>query len=157
MKTRTFTIIKPDAVAAGYTGKILDTILSNGFTVRAMKMTFLSRNDAARFYAVHRNKPFFEELLEYMTSGAIVVAILEGEDAVDSFRRLVGATDPRNAEEGTIRRMFGTDLTRNAIHASDSVENAEKEWRQFFDEKDIIEIEYSPEMLVSPVLIEDFL
>lgn len=157
MKTRTFTIIKPDAVAAGYTGKILDMILADGFTVCAMKMTFLSRNDAARFYAVHRGKPFFEELLEYMTSGAIVAAVLEGEDAVESFRRLVGSTDPRNAEEGTIRRMFGTDLTRNAIHASDCAENAEKEWGQFFTEKEIIEIEYSPEPQVSPALVGNFL
>lgn len=144
MKTRTFTIIKPDAVAGGYTGKILDMILADGFTIRAMKMTFMNRNDAARFYAVHRGKPFFEALSTYMTSGAIVVALLEGEDAVDSLRRLVGATDPRNANEGTIRRMFGTDLTRNAIHASDCAENAEKEWKQFFDEKEIVEVDYSP-------------
>lgn len=142
MNDRTFTIIKPNAVAAGNTGKILDMILSNGFTVRAMKMVCFSRNDAAKFYSVHKGRPFFGELLEFMTAGPSVVAILEKEDAVAGFRKLVGATDPAKADEGTIRRMFGDSLTCNTIHASDSDENAVTEMSQFFAENEIMDAEY---------------
>lgn len=142
METRTFTIIKPNAVAQGHTGKILDMILADGFTIRAMKMTFFSRNDAVKFYAVHKDRPFFMELVEFMTSGPVVIAILEREDAVVSLRRLVGNTDPEKAGEGTIRRLFAEDVTRNAIHASDSDENARIEWGQFFPENEIIAADY---------------
>lgn len=142
MTNRTFTIIKPNAVAAGNTGKILDMILRDGFTIRAMRMTFLSRNDAARFYAIHKGKPFFADLVEFMTSGPVIVAILEKENAVASLRTLVGNTDPAKAAEGTIRRLFADSLTRNAIHASDSDENARQEWSQFFTPDQIMETDY---------------
>ena len=142
MTNRTFTIIKPNAVAAGNTGKILDMLLRDGFTIRAMRMVFLSRNDADRFYAIHKGKPFFPELVEFMTSGPVVVAVLEKEDAVASLRALVGSTDPAKAAEGTIRRLFAESLTRNAIHASDSDENARQEWSQFFTPDQIMEADY---------------
>lgn len=143
MKSRTFTIIKPNAVAAGNTGKILDMALGHGFVIRAMKMVCFSRNDAAKFYSIHKGRPFFGELLDFMTSGPSVIAILERENAVPEFRKLVGATDPAKAEEGTIRRIFADSLTRNAIHASDSDENARTEWSQFFPETEIMDAEYS--------------
>ena len=145
--SRTFTIIKPNAVAAGATGNILDRLLSNGFRIRALKMDFLDRNRAARFYATHRGKPFFEPLIQFMTSGAIVVAVLErdGEDAVEALRTLVGATDPALAAPGTIRHEFGESVTRNAIHASDSPENACMEWHHFFSDDQIVEVDYQPE------------
>lgn len=146
MKTRTFTIIKPDAVAKGHTGKILDRISRAGLTLRAMKMVFMSRNDAVKFYAAHRDKRFFSELIEYMTSGAAIVAILEGEDAVATLRTHVGETDPAKAQKDTIRCIFGQSLTRNAIHASDCEENAFIESRQFFSDEEIMEADYQPEM-----------
>ena len=142
MKTRTFTIIKPNAVADGNTGRIIDMWIMDGFSIRAMKMLYLSRNDAVKFYAVHKDKPFFHDLVEFMTSGPVVVAVLEKEDAVASLRRLVGNTDPMKADPGTIRQMFAADKTRNAIHASDSDENAYVEWSQFFSDSDIIDVEY---------------
>ena len=142
MKTRTFTIIKPNAVADGNTGRIIDMWIRDGFSIRAMKMLYLSRNDAVKFYAVHKDKPFFHDLVEFMTSGPVVVAVLEKEDAVASLRRLVGNTDPMKADPGTIRQMFAADKTRNAIHASDSDENAYVEWSQFFSDSDIIDVEY---------------
>ena len=145
--SRTFTIIKPNAVAAGATGRILDRLIADGFRIRALKMDFLDRNRAARFYAVHRGKPFFDQLIRFMTSGAIVAAVLErdGEDAVAALRALVGATDPALAVPGTIRHEFGESVTRNAIHASDSPENACTEWSHFFTDDQITEIDYQPE------------
>lgn len=143
MKTRTFTIIKPNAVAQGNTGKILDMILADGFTIRAMKMVHLSRNDASRFYAAHEGKPFLPSLIEFMTSGPVVAAVLEREDAVASLRKLVGDTDPRLAAEGTVRRLFGESVTRNAIHASDSDKSAHAELSRFFTESEIIAPDYS--------------
>ncbi len=142
MKPRTFTIIKPNAVAAGHSGRILDMILSAGFTIRALRMEFLSRDKAEKFYAVHRGKPFFEKLVIFMTSGPVIVAVLEKENAVDDLRRLVGATDPAKAAEGTIRRLFGDSVTLNAIHASDSDDNARAEWGHFFSDEQIIEADY---------------
>ena len=138
MISRTFTMIKPEAVRAGYTADILKMIADSGFRIVALRMHHLSRNDAMRFYAVHRDRPFYGELVEYMSSGPIVAAILEGEDAVTSYRRLVGATNPQEAAEGTIRAKFGTDKTANAVHASDSDENARLEWQQHFAESDIM-------------------
>lgn len=132
MKNTTFTIIKPDAVADGYIGKILDRLITGGFRIIALRMARLSRGDAEKFYAVHRGKPFFEGLVEFMTSGPVVVAVLKKEDAVDSLRALVGSTDPAEAAQGAIRHEFGTSVRRNAIHASDSDENARTEWEQFF-------------------------
>lgn len=143
MANRTFTIIKPNAVSKGRQGKILDMILENGFVIRAMKMVCFSRNDATKFYAIHKGRPFFAELLEFMTAGPSIVAILEKENAVADFRKLVGNTDPAKAEEGTIRRLYGDTLTCNTIHASDSDENARIEWSQFFTESEVMDAEYT--------------
>ena len=129
---RTFTMIKPDATAAGNTGKILDRIIGAGFSVRAMKWTRLSTADAEAFYAIHRERPFFGELVEYMTSGPIVAAILEKDNAVADFRDLIGATDPTKAAPGTIRADFAESIAANAIHGSDSDENAANEGAFFF-------------------------
>ena len=138
MNNRTFTMIKPEAVRAGMTADILKMITDNGFRIVALRMHHLSRNDAMRFYAVHKGKPFYEHLVEYMSSGPIVAAILEGENAVASYRCLVGSTNPAEAAEGTIRYRFGTDNRMNAVHASDSDENARIEWEQHFTEGDIM-------------------
>ncbi len=124
MTNRTFTMIKPDAVANGHIGAILDMINAAGFRIVAMKLTQLSRHDAGQFYAVHSERPFFGELVEYMTSGPIVAAILEKDNAVADFRTLIGATNPAEAAEGTIRQRFATSIAANAVHGSDSDENA---------------------------------
>ena len=129
---RTFTMIKPDAVQNGHIGAILAKINEAGFRIVAMRMTRLSKETASAFYAVHKERPFFGELVEYMTSGAIVAAILEKDNAVEDFRKLIGATDPAKAEEGTIRKMFATSIAANAIHGSDSDENAAIEGSFFF-------------------------
>lgn len=142
MTDRTFTIIKPNAVAAGNAGKIIDAIIEGGFRVIALRLTYFSRNQAERFYAVHKGKPFFNELVDFMTSGPVYVGVVEHENAVAEFRRLIGATDPAKADEGTIRRRFGESLQRNAIHGSDSDDNARIEWSQFFSDDDIITAEY---------------
>jgi nucleoside-diphosphate kinase len=128
----TFTMIKPDATAAGNTGKILDKIIEAGFSIRAMKWTKLSVEEASAFYAVHKERAFFGELVEYMTSGPIVAAILVKDNAVEDFRKLIGATDPTKAEEGTIRRMFAKSIAANAVHGSDSDENAQIEGAFYF-------------------------
>jgi nucleoside-diphosphate kinase len=120
MTNRTFTMIKPDAVANGHIGAILDMINAAGFRIVAMKLTQLSRHDAGQFYAVHSERPFFGELVEYMTSGPIVAAILEKDNAVADFRTLIGATNPAEAAEGTIRKRFATSIAANAVHGSDS-------------------------------------
>ncbi|MFM1933073.1 MAG: hypothetical protein RL226_2376 [Bacteroidota bacterium] len=133
---RTFTMIKPDATAAGNTGKIIDRIIGAGFTIKAMKWTQLSREDAEKFYAIHKERSFFGELVDYMTSGPIVAAILEKENAVESFRNLIGATDPKQAAEGTIRRDFAESIAANAVHGSDSDENAANEGNFFFSERE---------------------
>lgn len=125
MKTnRTFTMIKPDAVENGHIGSILAKINEAGFKIVAMKMTQMSRRDAQLFYAIHSERPFFESLVEFMVSGPIVAAILEKDNAVADFRKLIGATNPAEAEEGTIRKLFATSIQNNAIHGSDSDENA---------------------------------
>ncbi|MFN4234493.1 MAG: nucleoside-diphosphate kinase [Bacteroidia bacterium] len=133
---RTFTMIKPDAVQNGHIGAILAKINEAGFRIVAMRMTRLSKDTAGKFYAVHKERPFFGELVDYMTSGPIVAAILEKENAVEDFRKLIGATDPAKAEEGTIRKMFATSIAANAIHGSDSDENAAIEGSFFFAEMD---------------------
>ncbi|MFY8138434.1 MAG: nucleoside-diphosphate kinase [Flavobacteriales bacterium] len=132
----TFTMIKPDATTAGNTGKILDKIIEAGFTIKAMKWTKLSKEEAGRFYAVHSERPFFGELVEYMTSGPIVAAILEKDNAVEDFRTLIGATDPQKAAEGTIRRMFAQSIAANAVHGSDSDENALIEGAFYFSTRE---------------------
>ena len=121
---RTFTMIKPDAVGAGHTGAILAQIEKAGFRFVAMKMTRLSRAKASLFYAIHRERGFFNELVEFMSSGPIIAAILEKENAVDDFRKLIGATDPAKAEPGTIRQLYAKDVGENAVHGSDSDKNA---------------------------------
>jgi nucleoside-diphosphate kinase len=121
---RTFTMIKPDAVKAGHIGAILHKMNEGGFRIVAMKYTKLSAEMAGRFYAVHKERPFYPELVEFMSSGPIVAAILEKENAVEDFRKLIGATDPSKAEPGTIRALFAKSIGENAVHGADSDENA---------------------------------
>jgi len=128
----TFTIIKPQAVADGYIGPILYRIHQGGFRISAMRMLWLTRGEAERFYEVHKERPFYGELVEFMTSGPILVAVLEKENAVEAYRKLIGNTDPAKAEEGTIRKEFATSITKNAVHGSDSDENAQIESAFFF-------------------------
>ncbi|MDR9374178.1 MAG: nucleoside-diphosphate kinase [Schleiferiaceae bacterium] len=132
MPSTTFTMIKPDAVQNGHIGAILQQINEAGFRITAMEMTRLSRVEAETFYAVHKERPFFPDLVDYMTSGPIVAAILEKDNAVDDFRKLIGATDPAQAEEGTIRKKYASSIAANAIHGSDSDENAQIEGSFFF-------------------------
>ena len=121
---RTFTMIKPDAVENGYTGAILEKINTAGFRIVAMKKTQMTKNDAETFYAIHSERPFFDELVTFMTRGPIVAAILEKENAVEDFRTLIGATNPLEAAEGTIRKLYAISMGENAVHGSDSDENA---------------------------------
>ena len=132
MSNRTFTMIKPDATRKGHTGAILDQIIKAGFTVKAMKWTRLTEEQAGLFYDVHRERPFYGELVDFMSSGPIVAAILEKENAVADFRKLIGATNPAQAEEGTIRKLFAASVGENAVHGSDSDENAGIEGDFFF-------------------------
>lgn len=134
---RTFTMIKPDAVENGHIGAILEKITSAGFKIIAMKYTQLSRRDAQQFYAIHSERPFFGELIQFMTRGPIVSAILEKDNAVDDFRALIGATNPAEAAEGTIRKLFAKDIGENAIHGSDSDENAAIEGSFHFSGREI--------------------
>ncbi len=124
---RTFTMIKPDAVKAGHIGAILHKINDAGFKIIAMKYTKLSKEMAGKFYEVHKERPFYGELVEFMSSGPIVAAILEKENAVEDFRKLIGATNPADAEPGTIRKLYAKSLGENAIHGADSDENAKIE------------------------------
>jgi nucleoside-diphosphate kinase len=125
-------MIKPDAFASGHTGSILKQIEAAGFKIVAMKLTKLSAEKAGEFYAVHKERPFYGELVEFMSSGPIVAAILEKSNAVEDFRKLIGATNPANAEEGTIRKIYAKSVGENAIHGSDSDENAAIEGNFFF-------------------------
>jgi len=134
MSNRTFTMIKPDATSKGYTGAILDQIIKAGFIVKAMKWTKLTSTQAGLFYAVHKERKFYGELVEFMSSGPIVAAILEKDNAVADFRKLIGATNPAEAEEGTIRKKFASSLGENAVHGSDSDENAAIEGNFFFSQ-----------------------
>src|SRR6201996_4606030 len=133
MSNKTFTMIKPDAVANGHIGAILDQIIKGGFKISAMKYTYLSEATAGKFYEVHKARPFYGELVEFMSSGPIVAAILEKDNAVEDFRKLIGATNPAQAEEGTIRKNFAASVGENAVHGSDSDENAEVEGNFFFN------------------------
>lgn len=125
-------MIKPDAMKNGHAGAILDRIIKEGYKVVALKLTKLSAEKAGEFYAVHKERPFYGELVEFMSSGNIIAAILEKENAVSAFRTLIGATDPAKADEGTIRKQFATSLGENAVHGSDSDENAAIEGAFFF-------------------------
>jgi nucleoside-diphosphate kinase len=135
---RTLAIIKPDAVADGHAGKILDRILAEGFAIRAMKLVHLTQREAEGFYAVHRERPFFGELTAFMSSAPCIPLVLEREDAVAKWREVIGATNPANAAEGTIRRAFARSMGENAVHGSDSPENGVKEGRYFFAEHEIV-------------------
>jgi nucleoside-diphosphate kinase len=128
----TFTIIKPFAVSDGHIGPILNKIHTAGFKISAMRMLWLTKGEAERFYEVHKERPFYNDLVEFMTSGNIVVAILKKENAVEDYRKLIGATDPAKAEEGTIRKEFAESMRANAVHGSDSDENANIEASFFF-------------------------
>ena len=132
----TLTIIKPGAVSKQYIGPILNMINESGFKIIAMKMVKMSLEQAGKFYAIHRSKPFYESLIEFMSSGPVVVAILEKENAVNEFRELIGATNPAEAEEGTIRSKFAESIERNAVHGSDSDENAVIECDFFFSKSE---------------------
>jgi len=135
---RTFTMIKPEAVAKGYTGKITDMIIEAGFTIKAMKLKQLSKEKAGEFYEVHKERPFYGELVDYMSGGPIVAMILEKENAVADFRALIGATDPADAAEGTIRKAYATSKGENAVHGSDSDENAEIESNFHFSAEEVV-------------------
>ena len=135
---KTLSIIKPDAVAKNVIGKIIDRFESNGLRIAAMKKIKLTKEDAAKFYEVHKERPFFNDLCEYMSSGPVVVMVLEGENAVAKNRELMGATDPQKAAPGTIRADFAESIEANAVHGSDSLENAKKEIAFFFAEREIL-------------------
>ncbi len=132
--TQTLVIIKPDAVASELIGPILSRINNAGFHITAMKLVLLNEIQAKKFYSVHKDRPFYDSLVKFMISGPVVVAILEKENAVEDFRKLIGATDPEKAEEGTIRKLYADSVERNAVHGSDSKENAEIECDFFFSQ-----------------------
>ena len=136
---RTLSIIKPDAVAAGQLGAVLDRIERSGLRIVAMKLLQLDRERAEAFYAVHRERPFFSSLVEFMTSGPVVVAVLEGDDAIARYRKLMGATDPAEADPDTLRKLFGSNVERNACHGSDGPETAAEETAFFFDPADYVQ------------------
>ena len=138
MSNLTFGIIKPDAVKKGHSGKIIDKILSSGFKIRGMKLIHQSKKQAEGFYAVHAERPFFGELTEFMSSGACVVLALEKENAVKSWRDLMGATNPAEAAEGTLRKEFAGSIGENAVHGSDSDENAAIEIAYFFSKLELV-------------------
>ena len=135
---RTFTMIKPDAVESNNIGNIIQMISDAGFNVKAMKLTQLSKDQAQSFYEVHKERPFYGELVEYMTSGPIVAAVLEKDNAVADFRALIGSTDPSEAADGTIRKKYAESKGRNAVHGSDSDENAEIESNFHFNESELV-------------------
>ena len=135
---RTFSIIKPDATKRNITGSINKIIEDNNFTIVAQKRIKLTKEKAEGFYAVHKEKPFFQDLIEYMTSGPVIVQVLEGQSAVENYRNIMGSTNPENAEDGTIRKLYALNIQENSVHGSDSDENAKIEINYFFDESEII-------------------
>lgn len=132
MSNRTFTMIKPDAMKNGHAGAIIDRIIKEGFKIVALKLTRLTEEKAGEFYDIHRQRPFFGELVSFMSSGPIIAAILEKDNAVSAFRTLIGATDPAKADANTIRKLFAASVGENAVHGSDSDENAKIEGDFFF-------------------------
>ena len=139
MSELTFSIVKPDAVAAGNAGNVLQMIIDSGLKIRGMKMVRLTRSQAEGFYAVHKERPFFGELVEFMTSGPVVVSVLEGNDAIRRYRDLMGPTDSTKAPKGTIRGEYGTDIQNNACHGSDAPETAQVEVAYFFNRLELVE------------------
>jgi len=140
LSNNTLAILKPDAVINGHSGAIIDLIIKTGFKIKAMKMVHLTKSSAEGFYAVHKERPFFGELVEYMTSGPCISIALEKENAVEDYRKLIGATDPAKADEGTIRKLYAKDIQSNAVHGSDSDENAEQEIAHFFSKDELLNI-----------------
>jgi nucleoside-diphosphate kinase len=138
LNNKTLAIIKPDAVQKGHTGDIIAMILKAGFKIKAMKMTQLTKSSAEGFYAIHKERPFFKDLVTYMTSGPCIPIALERENAVEEYRKLIGATDPKKAAESTVRKLFAVDIQFNAVHGSDSDENAEKEIAHFFSKDELL-------------------
>jgi len=138
MIQRTFSIIKPDAVAAGHAGEVLAMLERAGFRVLALRMLRMTREQAEGFYAVHRERPFYQPLVKFMTEGPVIVMALEREDAIAKLREVMGATNPANAAEGTVRKRFAANIERNSIHGSDAPETAETELRFFFSAADLI-------------------
>ena len=134
MSNITFTMLKPDSIRNKNTGAILDKIIKSGFEIKAMKFTKMSTEQASSFYAVHKERPFFNDLINYMTSGPIVAAVLEKDNAVNDFRTLIGSTNPEEAADGTIRKKFGISIDKNSVHGSDSDENAKIEIDIFFED-----------------------
>lgn len=135
---KTFTMIKPSAVEAGHSAKILDMIISAGFSIVAIKKIKLSSEQAGKFYEVHSERPFYQSLVSFMSSGPVYAAVLEKDNAVNDFRKLIGATNPADAEEGTVRKKFGLSLEKNAVHGSDSDENAQIEGNFFFSTLELL-------------------
>lgn len=138
MNNQTFAIIKPDAVRNGYSGKIIDIMINSDFKILGLKLIRMTKSQAEGFYEIHRDKPFFSELTEFMSSGKCVVIALKKEDAVNKWRELIGATDPAEADEGTIRKDYASSLGENAVHGADSNENAVREIGFFFSDTEII-------------------
>ena len=138
MNNQTFAIIKPDAVRNGYSGKIIDRIINSDFKILGLKLIRMTKSQAEGFYEIHKDKPFFSELTEFMSSGKCVVIALKKEDAVNKWRELIGATDPAEADEGTIRKDYASSLGENAVHGADSNENAVREIGFFFSDTEII-------------------
>ncbi len=140
MSNKTLAILKPDCVRKGLIGEVITKITDDGFKVIALKMVRLTKDSAGGFYEIHKERPFFGELIDYMTSGACVPIVLERENAVENFRKLIGATDPQKAADGTIRKLYAESIQENIIHGSDSDENAAKEISHFFSRKELLEI-----------------
>jgi len=134
---RTFTILKPDTIKSGNTGLVIDRLIKEGFTIRAAKLIHLSRAQAEGFYYVHKERPFFNDLVKFMTEGPVLVMILEADNAIEKLRKTMGATDPAKADAGTIRKLFATNIERNAIHGSDGTESAAYEMAYFFNQLEI--------------------
>ena len=138
MTNRTFAIIKPDAVKKKYTEKIYNHILESSFNILAAKLIKMSKSQAENFYLMHKHKPFYNELVEFMTSGNCMILVLEKENAVDAWRETIGTTNPQDAKKGTIRKLYASSLSKNAVHGSDSNENAKKEIAFFFNDSELI-------------------
>ncbi|MGH2575465.1 MAG: nucleoside-diphosphate kinase [Ignavibacteria bacterium] len=138
MKQRTLAVLKPDCLRKKIQGKVIQYIIDGGFDTIAMKLTKLSRESAEKFYAVHKGKSFYENLIKYITSGPVIVIALEKENAVSDFRTLIGSTDPAKAEEGTIRKLYADSVEQNIVHGSDSIENADVEIKHFFSNEELI-------------------
>lgn len=138
MSNQTFTMVKPDAVADGHSGAILDMIIKAGFRVKAMKLTRITKEEAGQFYAVHKERPFYDDLCNYMSSGPIIAAVLEKDNAIEDFRKLIGATNPAEAAEGTVRKLFAKSIEANAVHGSDSDENAQIESNFYFSALEMV-------------------